>query len=372
MRSMTRSILVFRLLLLGILLQAPAFAQQSRVWMDEASQWNDQEGKPADYDFNAQNVAFGLEPRIERIRKGLTTYTLTRIVPVIDTTYLWVPPSQRTPQHQLFLQTAFDMLEIESRNATNALLNTQSDLLDDEEFCYIYLDEFYRKYDNLSKGTQQGEDSTMMQIWSNLVEHELKNTHIDPSPAEKHVYNDGQVGIYIGAAAHLPYSNYVSSMGGFALGIQYNEGRHLCMIDCAMCFGKAKRDIKTHLGWIYEDESLLSPQLYVNYGYQFKKTPYYALYAFTGAGLTGYELLDMVVDEDEQLPSKAGFSLDAGFCLDLTLHRQLDRTQTAAYAIEKRHCLRLRPYASLTGFHGAMGWTPSLGISLSYFFSHEM
>lgn len=358
------------LCLLGILLQVPAFAQQNKEWRGGPLQWSDLQGKPADYDFYVLNVAFGLEPRIEEVRKGLTTYTLMRYVPVIDTTSSWCPPSSRTPHRLRFLQTAFDMLEIEGRKATNAYMYPQSCLFE-ENFSELYLDEFYRKYDDLIKGTLQGKDSTMTQIWNDLVEHELQNTHIDPTLIESELNSEDQLGIYIGAAAHLPYSNYVSSMGGLAMGFQFNEGRHNCMIDFALCFGKAKRDIKTHLGWIYEDESLINPQLYINYGYRFKKTPSYAFYAFAGAGIIGYEPLDLEVDEDEELPSKAGFSLDAGFCLDLTLHRQLDLTQTAAYATEIRHCLRLRPFVSLTGFHGAMGWTPSLGISLSYFLSTQ-
>lgn len=338
-----------------------------REWHMGPLTWDDFAGTPnpdCDSDFY---LHYSVESRVETLRRHGTIYSFLHYLPVIDPQRSWCKPDHQNKQTLRFLQTAFDLLEVECRKATNAHTLSASYLIDNQ-FFDAYEDEFEYKYEEFCSGTQSGADSTMLDIWSNLISHELDNTPLNVTlPDTEHELTDYS-NISAGFFSNQAKSSYLSDAYGINLGATINLDRHLAIIDFAIGGSKALKNIDTHNGAIFEDEHLIQLQLFANYGYIFKQTPRLTFYPFAGVGVIDYSLSTEGFEEGEEIPSKGGFAIDAGLSFEWNLYRRVDLHNTAAMATQERHALRIRPSLTLGHFHGDVGWVPAFNLSLSYVF----
>lgn len=171
----------------------------------------------------------------------------------------------------------------------------------------------------------------------------------------------------VGGTAYLPKSDYLSKMGGISFGLEGYVNKHVFGYDMQVNFGKCLEDVESHYGWIDEGTTLTNIQVLFNYGYIASRSALYQVYPFAGMGLSSFQDIRQD-DEYYDYPYKMGFVIDAGFCYDIRLGNREWLRSAKNYTWESASCIRLRPFLTLTHYHGPMGWTPALNLSVSYLF----
>lgn len=174
-------------------------------------------------------------------------------------------------------------------------------------------------------------------------------------------YSDGVFEFSVGPSAHFPISDYVGRMAGLNLAVDYISAYgNVYMFDMNIGVGNAKEEFPTGEGWIENNDDLIAPHIYFNYGRIMKETEKFRTFPFGGIGVGGYELNHDTYDE--YYPSKAGISFDAGFCLDWVFTRRYRSDE------EHSHALRIKPFIAMTRLSAPLKWVPSLNLSVSYTF----
>lgn len=174
---------------------------------------------------------------------------------------------------------------------------------------------------------------------------------------------DPQLLFHFGPSGYFPRTDYVGRMPGMNIGLEYFSSKgNVWMFDVSGVWGRAKKDLHTSEGWIYKHESIVSTQLFLNYGRVVKQTRYFQCFPFVGMGAGGFDLY-YTEDDDYDYPTKDGFAMDIGVGLDWNFCRGKQRWSQFAHS-----GLLIKPFMSVAFLHAPVKIVPSFNIAVCYCF----
>ena len=207
--------------------------------------------------------------------------------------------------------------------------------------------------------------AVMMAIGLILLPHNLKAQEENASISE--IEDEGNFFMALGAATHLPKTDYVNWGLGLDLTMGATLNRHLIALDLDICsMGDCRKDIHAHKGTIFAGEHVTSAGIYFIYG---KKVRHYGILEMTpymGLGARSYYggcVDDKYFDEDNEDNDvyKTGFSAGIGLMLDIdVLHRlHLDPSKGT-------HRLRIKPFVNVTPYHNQPKIVPAFNLTIQW------
>ena len=171
--------------------------------------------------------------------------------------------------------------------------------------------------------------------------------------------------VHLGVSGYFPRTDYVSNMAGFNCGFEYiSKKDNVYMFDMSISGGRAKKDFHTGEGWIFRRDYVDVPQLFINYGHVVKHINKFQMFPFVGMGISGFELGHD--SDDDDYPSKDGFSIGAGLGLDWDFCRG-----RRSWSEDWNHGLLIKPFMSVTFMNTPVKIVPSFNIAVCYCFGSK-
>lgn len=373
------------LLAQGINTRTPSLNQMLRPWEAGPLTLDEFQGK-AKADTTIYNFGYTTRLTRERQKIGNTTYNYPKFISYFDQTESWINPRFRNDAMLKFNQNIFDLVELYTRRATidYNMQNTYSreaismkegahyidEKIGPEEVQYFYRRELQKKVDEMEVDTRKGTDASKLPYYAADIALDLERTYFDPEKAIENATTGLTGELYIGASASFPKSDYFTSAYGINMGLSFGYNRHLWSLDMSFGFtSDAKQDIETSKGWILEDDDINYLQGYLTYAFCNKRTSYIQTFPFAGIGVHEFSLPKENKDDDNDRPTKTGFSLCAGMMFDIILQRNVSINPNFSNnkADVTYHAIRIKPYFSMTRYND-LGWNPAINLCITYNF----
>lgn len=349
------------------------YVSQRVNWEDGPLTWDAfQMVRPADApDTLAFQLSMVSAANLKTQKVGRTTYEYFWPRNFVQPSESWIDPNNRFDERLGMAQVSFDLWELFSRKVFIEYA-TAKEYVSFDDLMEYYNRLRLRREEELRTLTANGSDSISLRRYSAIVRQELEQTTFDAAAFADTVSISNSGFFSLGIQSNINASDYVSCSFGVDMAVGFSVRSMLYGLTMDLSGAKCRKFIETHNGEIHEGDRLFAGSINAIVGRNALRRPNLSVTPYMGIGVKfydggvnfDYESGDKNADKTTE---KAGFSLGMGALVDIPLKRTVGIKTVRAFGItESAHCLQLKPYLSMTKFHGDMGWMPSVNIAISY------
>ena len=359
--------LVLLALLNVCLLGAQNMASSIRYWDKGPLTFSDFSTRSSEYPTISQLTYF-ISSDVEKVRSGNTTFAIPVTRTYLNPYTSWIHPDFKTPAMLLYLQTAFDYVEICRRRMVAELVSgSQFPAQQLIDFHIGVADSFTAQ---MKEETQMGTDSVAIAYYAERVRKELSQTPDVPYLQDPVVRPGGWgIGIHVGVGSDLytgRITDYITQVVGLHFGFDFALGRTMVYWDGLLAFGgRYKQDIPVRNYYWSAGEKQRGGNITLSAGYPVFENMWWKVVPFAGIGV-GF--LDYPYNPGNPLKKEdeiAGFRFQAGLATDYKVFRLFEFTPQKNYLAE--FTVRAKIYVARTAlpFPGP-SWSVNVALDAGY------
>ncbi len=353
-----------------------SYSKSMVAWKDHKLTWDDFQGrakgvvsKSPDRDY-VMHLSLMNRPFLQKQKNGKVSYVYFQNESLIDTADSWIVDSCKTDENLLLAQLDFNLWELCSRRAMVEYMTTPETSLD--EVMDFYSKRADNRWEEVKTSLSNSDDNVQkLKEINDGVEEELNALQIDPEKIVASLQETKGMYLDMGLAAHIPFSDYVSSGFGFNIGGGGFIKRHMIGVDLDLEFGnECKKPIYTDKGTINKGDKMFSGAITLQYGYNALRKSTFEMSPFLGFGVRFYDggkkdpkYQNKKGDEDIEM---AGVSFGIGCSFDFILSRQISIKTDDENIRKNTSAIGIKPYLSFSHFSGDIGWVPALNIAIDW------